>query len=170
GNWIGDVPRVMKGLSMAEKMMISRVHHNRCIVRVAKSGQHRMKGNAICWSVPMPKIYKALPPTPEEMNEVLAFVYLGPEKPTEDDYKRTPLLVRKNKVKAALEWLKLNHDQYHDLTIAYDVLDRYSENTPIVVTDYRHSDNPIQPEATAVTGDESEEGTDTGPCTFQVHG
>ncbi|EIM86977.1 uncharacterized protein STEHIDRAFT_37986, partial [Stereum hirsutum FP-91666 SS1] len=129
-----------------------------------------MKGNAICWSVPMPNIYKALPPTPEEMNEVLAFVYLGPEKPTEDDYKRTPLLVRKNKVKNALEWLKLNHDQYHDLTIAYDVLDRYSENTPIVVTDYRHSDNPIQPEATAVTGDESEEGTETGPCTFQVHG
>lgn len=97
GNWIGDVPNVLKGLSVAEKMMISRVHHNRCIVRVAKSGQHRMRGNAISWSVPMPKVYHALPPTPEEMNEVLAFVYLGPEKPTEDDYKRTPLLVRKKK-------------------------------------------------------------------------
>jgi len=41
----------------------------------------------------MPKIYNVLPPPIEEMDEVLAFIYTGPCKPTKADFKRTPLLV-----------------------------------------------------------------------------
>ena len=54
-----------------------------------------MKANAICYAVPMPRIYSVLLSKKEELDEVLAFLYLGPSKPTPDDYKRTPLLVRK---------------------------------------------------------------------------
>jgi len=35
----------------------------------------------------MPKIYNVLPPPIEEMDEVLAFIYTGPCKPTKADFK-----------------------------------------------------------------------------------
>ena len=52
----------------------------------------------------MPKIYNVLPPPIEEMDEVLAFIYTGPCKPTKADFQRTPLLVRCLKVSKALHW------------------------------------------------------------------
>ena len=41
------------------------------------------------------------------------------------------MLVRKNKVVKALEWLKLNHIDYADLNISYDNLAAYPENEPL---------------------------------------
>ena len=42
--------------------------------------------------------------------------------------------MRRNKVAAALEWLKLNHIDYADLNISDENLTAYSENkTPIIV-------------------------------------
>ena len=50
----------------------------------------------------MPKIYNVLPPPIKEMDEVLAFIYTGPCKPTKADFKQTPLLVRHLKASKAL--------------------------------------------------------------------
>ena len=69
----------------AEQLLIARVHHNRCIVKVS-SGMFKMCANAISFSNPMPKIYSVLPPPVEEMDEVLAFIYTGPCKPTKADF------------------------------------------------------------------------------------
>ncbi|KAH7905810.1 hypothetical protein BJ138DRAFT_1017200 [Hygrophoropsis aurantiaca] len=109
GLWIGDVPPELKGLSYVEKLLIARVRHNRCIVRVSSSGMHKMIANAISFKHPSHKIYKALPPALEELDEVLAIFFTGPCAPTEEDFRRTPLLVRRSVVARALEWLKLNH-------------------------------------------------------------
>ena len=46
----------------------------------------KMQANAISFSHPMPKIYNVLPPPIEEMDEVLAFIYTGPCKPTTADF------------------------------------------------------------------------------------
>jgi hypothetical protein len=53
----------------------------------------KMKANAILFENPMPKIYQRLPPPVDELDEVLAFMYIGPCMPTEEDLERTPLLV-----------------------------------------------------------------------------
>ena len=58
-------------------------------------------------------------------NEVLAFIFQGPARPTDDDIKCTPMLVRRNNVKDALEWLKLNHVDYEDLYISEETLNTY---------------------------------------------
>ncbi|KAH7906545.1 hypothetical protein BJ138DRAFT_1016023, partial [Hygrophoropsis aurantiaca] len=79
-----------------------------------------------------------LPPPKEGLDDVLAFIYTRPCQPTQDDFKRTPMLVRRNKVARALEWLKLNHANYSDLQISYENLKMYSEDMPPVVVDYRH--------------------------------
>ncbi|KAJ7814254.1 hypothetical protein B0H14DRAFT_3090128 [Mycena olivaceomarginata] len=57
---------------------------------------------------PTVKVYNVLPPTRDELSEVLAFV-LGPTKPTEEEFRRTPMLVRRQRDQNALDWLKLNH-------------------------------------------------------------
>lgn len=62
-----------------------------------------MRANAVSHAIPMTKVYNALPPKREELDEVLAFIYIGPTVPTPKEYKRTPFLVRRNKVAAALE-------------------------------------------------------------------
>ena len=60
------------------------------------------------------------------MNEVLAFIFTGPSQPTDEDFKRCPMLVRCQKVQDTLKWLKLNHRDYEDLEISQDNLASYS--------------------------------------------
>jgi hypothetical protein len=168
GLWLGKVPDELKGLSFAEQLLIGRIRHNRCIVRVGK-GMHKMIANAVTFEHPMQKIYSVLPPPIEELDDVLAFIFIGPCQPTEEDFKRTPLLVRRNKVGKALEWLKLNHKDYADLEISYKNLESYPEDSPPVVIDYRHSVTNKIPEATSVHDMELENGNETGMCPFTVH-
>ncbi|KAI0703149.1 hypothetical protein C8Q76DRAFT_771529 [Earliella scabrosa] len=131
----------------------------------------KMKANVVTHSLPMPKIYQALPPSREELDEVLAFLYIGPNVPTEKEYKRTPMLVRRNKVAKALEWLKLNHADYADLDISYSNLSEYPEDEPPVIVNYTQShESNKDPEATAVYETEEDEGAETGDCPFIVHG
>ncbi|KAJ7697468.1 hypothetical protein B0H17DRAFT_928468 [Mycena rosella] len=47
-NWIGEADQ-LKGLTYAEGILIARVRHNRCVVRV-NSGRVRMSANAIMFS------------------------------------------------------------------------------------------------------------------------
>jgi len=162
GLWLGPVPPQLQNLSYAEQLLVARVRRNKCIVQVS-SGMHKMKANVIAFENPMPKIYQRLPPPVKDLDEVLAFIYTGPCQPTPDDMKRTPLLVCRNKVGEALEWLKLNHADYHDLDIAYDNLNAYPEDAPPVVVTYRSAVTNRNPEAVSAFDNEKEEGVDLGP-------
>ncbi|KIM46619.1 hypothetical protein M413DRAFT_57090, partial [Hebeloma cylindrosporum] len=55
--WIGRVPPVLQDLTYAEKMLIARVRHNRCLVRVS-SERAKMIANAIMFTNPTVKVYK----------------------------------------------------------------------------------------------------------------
>ena len=169
GLWVGEIPNELQDLTYAEQLLIARVRHNRCIVKVS-SGMYKMRANAISFSNPMPKIYNVLPPPIEEMDEVLAFIYTGPCKPTKADFKRTPMLVRRLKVSKALHWLKLNHVDYYDCEISEKNLASYPEDGPPVVVDYYPSDSNKNPESTSVNEMHEEDGTSEGPCSFVVHG
>jgi hypothetical protein len=169
GVWLGEIPDALRNLTYAEKLLIARVRHNRCIIRVS-SGMRKMRANAVSFANPMPKIYNILPPPLKDVDEVLAFIYTGPCKPTRSDFERTPLLVRRHKVAVALEWLKLNHIDYDDLEISQENLNEYPENGPPVVVDYRPSTSNKNPEATSVHDMEDEDGAEDGQCPFVVHG
>ena len=171
GIWIGQVPSVLKDLTFAEKILVSQIHHNRCLMRVS-SGRVKMTANVIMFANPQVKVYHALPPSCQELDEVLAFTYTGITAPTDEDYARTPMLVQRNKVSEALEWLKLNHTDYADLEISKQNLDSYPLNgVPIVVSfhESKEGSNKI-PSAMSVHDIEEEEGTESGPCSFTVHG
>ena len=142
-----------------------------CVIKVHVSGMSKMRANVVSHSLPMPKIYSVLPPPKDELDEVLAFIYLGPNVPTEKDYRRTPMLVRRNKVAAALEWLKLNHIDYVDLNISYENLAAYPENEPPVIVNYTQTTGSNQDaESTAVNNLDEDGGMEKGDCPFIVHG
>src|SRR5271156_5575130 len=170
--WIGSIPLVLQNLTFAEKMLISKIRHNKCLVRVS-SGRAKMTANVIMFSNPTVKVYHALPPSRREISEILAFVFQGPIQPTESDIKRTPMLVRRNIVKDALEWLKLNHVDYEDLHISFENLNDYPLAGVPVNIEYSKSDpesgNKIV-SAMSVYDNKFEDGTTDGPCPFTVHG
>jgi hypothetical protein len=129
-----------------------------------------MTSHVIAFQSPVLTVYHALPPPIGELDEVLAVLFTGPCKPTEADFKRTPLLMRCTYVTQALEWLKLNHSDYKDLEILHENLAKYPEDSPPVSVEYQYSMTNKIPEATSVFDTEIEEGTETGDCPFVVHG
>jgi hypothetical protein len=102
--WIGEVPAVLSILTYAERMMVTCIRHNRCVVRV-NSGRGKMTSNAVMFSTPIIQVYRKLPPSPQEINDVLAFIFTGPCQPMEADFERTPMLVRQKIVKQCLDWM-----------------------------------------------------------------
>lgn len=125
--WLGDVPLELQGLTYAEKTLVVRVRHNKCVIRV-QSGAHKMAANAISFANPMPDVYDMLPPPLAELDSILVLIFTGPCHLEEKELRRTPMLVRRNKVKMALEWLKLNHQSYADLNIPYGNLEEYPDS------------------------------------------
>ena len=111
GLWLSKVPDELKSLHFVENLLIARVHHTCCYVKVA-SGMRKMKANVIAFQSPIPKVYNILPPPCADMNEVLAILFTGPCKPTESDLSHTPFLVRCNHVTKALEWLRCGGDSH----------------------------------------------------------
>ncbi|KAF9035646.1 hypothetical protein BJ165DRAFT_1355639 [Panaeolus papilionaceus] len=128
-----------------------------------------MKANIISFKTPIPKMYSVLPPPQEDMDEVLAVLFTGPCKPTSADLLRTPVFVRRNHVLNALEWLKLNHSDYADIDISAENLATYEDNRPPVSIEYRQTDVNNVLEGTSVFDNETEDGTETGPCSYSVH-
>ncbi|PPQ87199.1 hypothetical protein CVT25_014754 [Psilocybe cyanescens] len=131
-----------------------------------------MTANVIMYSNPTVKVYHKLPPSRDEMNEVLAFVFTGPAQPTEEDFKRCPMLVRRQKVVDALEWLRLNHRDYIDLEISIENIESYPLVGVPVTVDFRKKDENSNHIASSMSmhDNEEEEGSTEGPCPFTVHG
>ena len=167
--WIGEVPEALKNLRYVEKILVAKVRHTCAYVKVA-SGMRKMKANVVAFESPIPKIYAALPPPREDIDEVLAILFTGPSKPTPEDFARTPFLVRRNAVINALEWLKLNHADYADIEISNENMAQYEEDMPPVSIEYRPATTNKVHEGTSVFDCEEEDGTVEGDCAFTVHG
>jgi Helitron helicase-like domain at N-terminus/PIF1-like helicase len=169
GLWVGNVPKELSDLTFVERLLVSRVRSNRCIVHVLKGGW-KMRANAIMFPTPVPKLCNILPPPIEELDEVIAFMFTGVAQPTAEDMKRTPMLARQRYISAALEWLKINHSDYADVQISQENLKLYPEEGPPVTVDYRSSIVNKHKEATSVFDMEDEDGVLEGKCSFVVHG
>ncbi|KAJ3520697.1 hypothetical protein NMY22_g12638 [Coprinellus aureogranulatus] len=171
--WLGKVPECLKNLTLAEKALITRVRYNRCIVRVAK-GHAKMVANVIAFEHPTKKIHERLPISRDELSEVLSVLYNGAEPPSDEDLRRTPVLVRRDKVRNALEWLKINHRDYADLSIDYTLLDEQYplDGVPVGVLHrtVEEGEGNVPASAKSVFDTDVNVGTTEGPCPFSVNG
>jgi len=91
--WIGNVPDELKCLRFVEKILIACVRHTCSFVKVA-SEMRKMKANVVAFESPIPQIYGILPPPQDDLDDVLAIMFTGPSKPSQNDIGRTPFLVR----------------------------------------------------------------------------
>ncbi|EPS97382.1 hypothetical protein FOMPIDRAFT_1128451 [Fomitopsis schrenkii] len=136
GLWIGDIPPPLQALSFVEKILVAKYRHNACVVEVHQGngapGQRKMRANTVIFPQPIDKVYTVLPPPRDDLDDVLAILFVGPCVPTEADYRRTPLLVRHRVVSRALEWLVPNNREYADVVISPDNLASYGESEPPV--------------------------------------
>ncbi|KAI0819838.1 hypothetical protein BC628DRAFT_1289851, partial [Trametes gibbosa] len=103
-----------------------------------------------------------------DVSETFAIIFTGTNIPTVDEYKRTPFIVRHRVVLAALRWLKLNHIQYHGITVSTQNMQQYEDNAPPVYVIHRQisaSENnlPVYETADAKSHPSGEE------CPFMVH-
>ncbi|KAJ6490016.1 hypothetical protein C8R45DRAFT_1053229 [Mycena sanguinolenta] len=131
-------------------------------------------GNVVMFESPVAKVYHTLPLSRTEFSEVLAFVFLGSAKPTEQDFEHTPMLVRRHRVQAALEWLKLNHCDYEHLTILHANLADLPQSSIFCGVEWKETasddSNPV-PESLSIDNDGTvDDGTASGPCPFVVAG
>ncbi|KAJ7221803.1 hypothetical protein C8J57DRAFT_1440318 [Mycena rebaudengoi] len=137
--WIGRVPWQLKDLSFAERMLITRVRHNWCVVRVS-SGHGKLSADAIMFTNPTVQVYNILPPSSDEISEVLAF--------------------------AALDWLKLNHCDYADLLISKENMEALPEYGMPFGVDWKPTtgdESSLSPEQRSVDdGGVETEGTSSG--------
>ena len=170
GLWLGEIPDALRGLSIYERLLISKVRANMWVVKIQASGRRQMKGHVICYPQPLTTLNRILPPPKEEIEKVLAFVFMGPSPPTDDVLKKTPVLFRLNKVKTALEWLVKNHCDYADVNISEENLASH-ESIPVNVL-YRTTDGLTskEPTSTAVYDNAEPDGEDTDDCPFTVSG
>ncbi|KDQ25055.1 hypothetical protein PLEOSDRAFT_1078941 [Pleurotus ostreatus PC15] len=169
GLWLGAVPAELQDLRFVEKLVIARVRYSNCFVRVS-SGFRKMIANALAFESPVPKVYTRLPISKAELDEVLVILFTGPRRPEKDDLKRTPFLVRANKVRAALEWLILNHADYAQIVVDEENLDQYRDDIAPVTIQYKSTTSAKVSGTPAVNDMEEEDGTEEGPCPFVIHG
>ena len=169
GRWIGQIPMHLPDLSYVEQLMIARYRHSYCVAQVA-SGQHYLAANVIVFGQPVARMSRVLPPPKKEIRECLAILFVGSAKPTDDDIKRTPFLVRLQVVRTWLNWLRLNHASYTDVQLSEENLATYAEGeAPVaIVSRIRPENHPD--ESLAVFETENVHATDSGDCLFTVHG
>jgi hypothetical protein len=169
GTWIGPVPSELQDLTFLEKILIQRTRTNRCFVRVS-TGSKKMISHAIAFDSPVAKIYSKLPPPVSDIDDILVVLFTGPCEPTEKDWKRSPVLIRRQKVLTALKWLQINNSLYHDIVIDREALSSYPENSPPVSVEYKEMNSNRFAESMSQNDDGEDIGTADGPCPFVLHG
>ncbi|KAJ3968629.1 hypothetical protein EV361DRAFT_805281 [Lentinula raphanica] len=154
-------------------MLIARVQHTRCFVRVQKSAGNKyckLVSNVVAFENPTPQIYSILPPPRKDLDNVLAIMFSGTVKPTAEDYKNALLLVRQNVVANAINYLIVNHADFADVTFSPENLAEYPEDVPPVAVEFFLKGSNRNAEGVSVHDNLEDDGIEGDECVFTVHG
>ena len=143
--FIGAVPEELKDLTAVEESMIALCRARAIIVRL-KGGngdsyqdegtthstpihQRALRGHVIVHPQRPDVLSELLPPAIEDIIAPICVVYTGSNAPSADwlRKKAKPLLVRADRVRKALIWLKAHNYLYRNITINHQVLNEIKE-------------------------------------------
>ncbi|KAJ7246065.1 hypothetical protein C8J57DRAFT_1081949, partial [Mycena rebaudengoi] len=143
GLWIGRVPEELQDLTFLEEQCIARAHATKCMYKLTlgPSGQFAARGNVCILPQDTTSVLSAMPvPLFRLWDEIyVILVGLPDTEVTHDMLKKTPLLVRREKIRTALFWLIDNNPLYTDLdkNAIIENLEEYPVyDCPLVVTDF----------------------------------
>ncbi|KAJ7760232.1 hypothetical protein DFH07DRAFT_718166, partial [Mycena maculata] len=130
--FLGPVPDELKNLTVIKEAMIARCRSKCWVIQlkaenedvVAQSTQRGMKGHIIVYPQQPSKVADILPPSIEEITAPVCVLFVGSSAPTPEWFREyaKPLAVNAGRVRAALQWLKLHHPLYRDITIMANIL------------------------------------------------
>ncbi|KAJ7458782.1 hypothetical protein B0H11DRAFT_1641716, partial [Mycena galericulata] len=86
--------------------------------------QRGVRGHIIVYPQRPSAIARTLPPSIEEVTTPICVIFVGSKPPTPEwlKEKASPLIVRKERILAALDWLKVHNHLYRNVLIDRDVL------------------------------------------------
>jgi hypothetical protein len=135
--YLGPIPSELKDLTIIEEAMIARCRAKCWIVQlkeenlsaVTPDSQLGIKGHVIIYPQRPSEIANLLPPSKQDILTPVCILFVGSTPPTAEWLrgKAKPLCVRREKVHAALEWLKINNCLYQDISINHTLLDEFEE-------------------------------------------
>jgi hypothetical protein len=143
GLWIGKVPEELKDLTFLEEQCIARARATRCMYKLTlgPSGQLAAHGSVCILPQDTTSFISAMPIPLFRLKDEICVILVGsPDtEVTHDMLKRSPLLVRRERIRTALFWLIENNPLYADLD--RDVVLENSEeypvhDCPLAVTDF----------------------------------
>lgn len=137
-NYIGNVPDCLKNLTMVEECMIARSRCKCWIVQLKEgpesvsnsSAQRGMKGHIIVYPQEIDDYSTIMPASIDTICAPICVVFVGSQPPSKEwlKSKAKPLIVRREKVRDALLWLKANNPLYEGVTIDHNQLNLYPAN------------------------------------------
>lgn len=156
GMYIGEVPFELARLSLAEKLLVAKAYPVAYVVKLfpkfagatSWSGDklHKgLRGNVSTHMLPVQGIAdlvddKKMPPQSKILSSVISVSFIGPTKLTAN-YIPPMFRVSRERVAAALRWLKTNNPIYRDITISEERLADLPENgvPDEILANIRHS-------------------------------
>jgi hypothetical protein len=136
-NFLGPIPEELRDLTVIEEAMIAQCRAKCWIVQLKEDRrdtelpnvQRGLKGHIIVYPQRPADIAKVLPPSMNDVLTPICVLFIGSKTPSADWLRvhAKPLCVRREKVRAALLWLKRNNPLYHDVVIDFDRLNSLPE-------------------------------------------
>ncbi|KAJ7239915.1 hypothetical protein C8J57DRAFT_1086116 [Mycena rebaudengoi] len=109
GLWIGKVPEELLDLTFLEEQCIARARATKCMYKLSlgPSGQFAARGNVCILPQDTTSFLSAMPPPLSQIRAEVCVILVGsPDtEVTHDMLRKSPLLVRREKVRKALFWL-----------------------------------------------------------------
>jgi len=131
--YVGAVPDELSDLTMVEESMIARARAKSWIVKLQEqdadsaspTSQRALKGHTIIFPQQPDKLTDVLPPPLDETLSFICVIFVGSSKPSKEWLrdKAKPLVVRRERVRSALMWLKQNNPLYKDVEIDDGILE-----------------------------------------------
>ena len=131
---LGDVPPELQNLSVVEESVISRCRAKTCIIQLKETDtdvilpntQRGVRGHIVVYPQKPESLLNILPPCMEDACTPICVVFIGSQQPTQAWLRHyaKPLIVRRERIRSALLWLKTHNILYRDV-----VLDDHSLNS-----------------------------------------
>jgi hypothetical protein len=132
-NYLGPVPQELQDLTVVEEAMISLCRAKCWIIQLREDNaetsipisQRGVRGHIIVYPQKPSSIARTLPPSLDDIITPVCVIFVGSHPPTPEwlREKAKPLIVRKEKVLNALNWLKANNHLYRNIPLNNEVLD-----------------------------------------------
>ena len=137
GTYLGPVPSELHDLTPIEEAMIARCRSKCWVIQLKEENskssmpdtQRGFHGHIIIYPQKPSEISQLLPPPIDDIITPICVLFIGSTPPTTKwlQEKAKPLCVQREKVRAALLWLKKNNPLYSDIIINEGVLDSLQE-------------------------------------------